>query len=40
MGIGESINRADPLRDNNERDDTKLNPIVKIVIGEAKEAKL
>ena len=40
MGIGESINQADPLRDSDERDNTKLDPIIEIAIGEAKEAKL
>jgi hypothetical protein len=39
-GIGEFINRADPLRDSDERDDTKLDPIVEIAIGEAEEAEL
>jgi hypothetical protein len=39
-GTGESINRADPLGDSNKRDDIELDPIIKTVIGEAKEAKL
>ena len=40
IGIGESINRVDPLRDSDKRDDTKLDPIVKTAIDKAKEAEL
>jgi hypothetical protein len=40
IDIGESINRADPLRDSDKRDNTELDPIIKTVIGKAEEAEL
>jgi hypothetical protein len=39
-GTGESIDRADPLGDSDERDDTELDPTVETAIGEAEEAEL
>jgi hypothetical protein len=40
IDVGESINEVDLLRDSNERDNTELDLIVKIVIGKAKEGEL
>jgi hypothetical protein len=35
IGVGESINKVDLLRDSNKRDNIELDPIVKTVISKA-----